>query len=83
MLSIRDNNITTDLENVASTLIGATKLVELDLSHNKFSANPMDSFSYASNAIFTNLTKLDISGSKIGNGTAAVALANSLADNAK
>ena len=80
-LNIRDNNITTDLENVASTLISATKLVELDLSCNKYSASPMNSFSYASNAIFVNLTKLNISGSKIGNGTAVVTLANSLADN--
>ena len=82
-LNIANNNITTTLESIAGTLSGATKLVELDLSYNKFGANPMDSFSYTSNAMFVNLMKFNISGNKISNGTAAIALAKGLADNTK
>ena len=82
-LNIANNNITATLESIAGTLSDATKLVELDLSYNKFSANPMDSFSYTSNAMFVNLMKFNISGNKISNGAAAIALAKSLADNTK
>ena len=82
-LNISDNNITLDLEDIAIILNNATKLVELDLSCNKFGADSMDCFLYTSNIIFENLIKLTIFTNNISNGSTAIALANALTNNIK
>ena len=82
-LNISNNNITASLEDIANILIGATKLVELDLSYNKIGADSKDCSLNSSNNIFKNLVKCNISGNKIDNGTTAVILANALSENTK
>ena len=82
-LNISNNNITASLEDIANILIGATKLLELNLSCNKIGADSMDCLLNTLNTIFKNLMKLNISGNKIDNGTTAVTLANALSENTK
>ena len=65
ILNISNNHITSDLKYIGDILTHATKLVELDLSHNSFHAESMQNFLYEMKSIFANLMKLNVSSSVI------------------
>ena len=65
ILNISNNHVTGHLKYIGDTLTHATKLVELDLSHNSFHAESMQNFLYEMKSIFANLVKLNVSGSVI------------------
>ena len=80
-LNISNNQITR-LKYIADILTYATKIVELDLSYNKLSAEDMKRFLYRTKNIFTNLVKLNVSGNIISDEVAS-AFANVLLENKK
>ena len=71
-----------NFKNFVNALNCATKLVELDLSYNKFSSIKLDFIFCTAKSIFVNVMKLNLSGNKICNG-AVNALVNALAQNSK
>ena len=71
-----------NFKNFVNVLNYATKLVELDLSYNKFSSTNLDYIFCTAKSIFVNIIRLNLSGNEICNG-AVNALANALAENSK
>ena len=81
ILNISSNHIS-NLKYIGDVLTHATKLVELDLSHNTLSAGSMRYFLYRLKSIFANLVKLKVSGNIIS-AEVTEALADVLLENTK
>ena len=64
-LNISNNYIAGDLKYVTEILIGATKLLQLDLSYNQLKSDYMICFFYQMKSIFTNIIQLCVSGNVI------------------